>query len=224
MRDNELITKKNAPAGKSSSTSILLSSLYAAPIQYYSKLFRAKSAVIEVHDNYQKQSYRNRCIIGGANGVLKLNIPIEKPSTAKCEMKDIQIAEHGNWQHLHWNAIISAYNTTPFFEFYLDDFFPLYQKKQTSLHEFNEELRQLICRLLKIETPVTYSENYITTLPKDTIDYREVIHPKKDWHALDPHFRAIPYFQVFEEKHGFQPNLSILDLLFNMGSEARLYL
>jgi len=203
---------------------IILSSLYAAPIQYYSKLHRAAHAVIEIHDNYQKQSYRNRCVIEGANGALQLNIPVEKPATAKCEMKDIRIAEHGNWRHLHWNAIISAYNTTPFFEFFTDDFYPFYEKKQTFLLDFNEELRQLFCQLMHIDTPVSHSECYITDLPENQIDFRESIHPKKDWQKIDSNFKAKPYYQVFEGKLGFQPNLSIFDLLFNMGNEARLYL
>lgn len=93
----------------------ILSSLYLAPVEYYSSLYRSESVVIEINDNYQKQSYRNRCTIAGANGPLSLSIPIVKPKKSKNRMKDIRIADHGNWQHLHWNAIISAYNSTPFF-------------------------------------------------------------------------------------------------------------
>lgn len=196
----------------------LFSSLYLAPIEYYSKLFRAEKAIIEINDNYQKQSYRNRCNILGANGVMSLSIPIEKPQTVKCAMKDIRIAEHGNWRHLHWNAIISAYNSTPFFDYYEDDFRPFYEKKHRFLHDFNDELRQLICRFIGIETPVTFSESYINeTISK--LDFRETIHPKRP-----SDFSTKPYYQVFGEKHGFLTNLSIIDLLFNMGNESRLYL
>ena len=198
---------------------MLINSLYLAPIEYYSALFRAERAIVEVHDNYQKQSYRNRCLIAGANGVTSLNIPIEKPSTAKCRMKDIRIAEHGNWQHLHWNAIISAYNSTPFFEYYEDDFRPFYEKKQTFLHDFNEELRQLICRLIGIQTPVSYTDTFEKTLSGNATDFREIIHPKKAPIAQIP-----VYYQVFAEKNGFIPHLSIIDLLFNMGNESRLVL
>ena len=192
---------------------------YLAPIEYYALLFRVPAVVIEIHDHYQKQSYRNRCVIAGANGAMTLSIPIEKPATPKCPMKDIRVAEHGNWRHLHWNAIISAYNSTPFFDYYEDDFRPFYEKKYTFLHDFNEELRQLVCRLIGIETPVTYSEAYIFELPDDILDIREIIHPKKPPMAQTP-----GYYQVFAEKNGFIPNLSIVDLLFNMGNEARLYL
>ena len=197
----------------------LFLSLYLARIEYYSALFRAEKAVIEIHDNYQKQSYRNRCIIAGTNGPMPLSIPIEKPSAAKCEMKDIRIAEHGNWRHLHWNAIVSAYNSTPFFAYYEDDFRPFYEKKYTFLHDFNEELRQMVCRFIGIDTPVTYSETYISDIPDKGIDLRETIHPKRP-----SGYTTKPYYLVFSEKNGFMPNLSIIDLLFNMGNEARLYL
>lgn len=196
----------------------LLSSLYLAPIEYYSKLFRAERAIIEINDNYQKQSYRNRCNILGANGVMPLSIPVEKPKTVKCAMKNIRIAEHGNWRHLHWNAIISAYNSTPFFEYYEDDFRPFYEKKHSFLHDFNEELRQLICRLIGIETPVTFTETYINDTTS-AVDFRETIHPKRE-----SNFTTQEYYQVFSEKHEFCNNLSIIDLLFNMGNESRLWL
>ncbi|MDO5664745.1 MAG: WbqC family protein [Bacteroidia bacterium] len=207
----------NSPFQESSD--VLFSSFYLAPVEYYSVLFRSQSAIIEIHDNYQKQSYRNRCIIAGANGALSLSIPIEKPNTPKCAMKDIRIAEHGNWRHLHWNTIVSAYNSTPFFEYYEDDFRPFYEKQYTFLHDFNEELRQLICSFIGIKTAVSYSKAFFLNVPNGITDCRETIHPK---HPSD--FVAKPYYQVFAEKHGFLPNLSIIDLLFNMGNEARLWL
>lgn len=203
---------------------VLLSSLYLAPVQYYSKLFRADRAIIEIHDNYHKQSYRNRCVIAAANGAMHLSIPIEKPNGLKCKMKDVKIAEHGNWQHLHWNAIISAYNSSPFFEFYKDDFAHFYENKTTFLFDLNEQLRTLICDLLSIDTPITYSTDFIKDISEQTEDYRELIHPKKIWREMDLHFEAKPYYQVFAEKHNFIANASIIDLLFNMGNESRLYL
>lgn len=203
---------------------VLLSSLYLAPVHYYSKLFRTEKAIIEIHDHYQKQSYRNRCIIAGANGALSLSIPIEKPQQGKGKMKDIRIADHGNWRHLHWNAIISAYNSTPFFDYYADDFRPFYEKKYTFLNDLNEELRSLICNVLDIRPTVIYTDGFIGTAPGEIPDYRETIHPKRDWKQLDPEFQAKPYYQVFREKYGFLENLSIIDLLFNTGNEARLYL
>ena len=203
---------------------VLLSSLYLAPVQYYSKLFRAKRAVIETDDNYQKQSYRNRCIIASANGPLPLSIPVDKPKGEKCKMKDLKISDHGNWQHFHWNAIISAYNSSPFFEYYRDDFSFFYETKATFLLDFNEQLRTLICKLLDIETPISYTKSFIEEADSNTVDLRESIHPKRDWRKIDKEFIAKPYYQVFAEKHSFIENLSIIDILFNMGNETRLYL
>ena len=202
---------------------VLLSSLYLAPIQYYSKLFRAEKAIIETDDNYQKQSYRNRCVIAAANGAMHLSIPVEKPEY-KCKMKDIRIAEHGNWQHLHWNAIISAYNSSPFFDYYKDDFAHFYENKIAFLFDLNEQLRSLICNLLDIETPTIHTTDFIKITSPDIADLREAIHPKKDWQKIDHHFEAKSYYQVFADKNGFVANASIIDLLFNMGNESRLYL
>lgn len=203
---------------------VLLSSLYLAPIQYYSKLFRAERAIIEVHDNYQKQSYRNRCVIAAANGAMSLSVPIEKPSGLKSKMKDIRIAEHGNWQHLHWNALISAYNSTPFFDYYQDEFNYFYENRFNFLFDLNEQLRSLICKLIGIEVPIEYSPKFIENCSSEIKDYRESIHPKRDWRSFDSEFEAKSYYQVFKEKNGFIANASIIDLLFNMGNEARLYL
>ena len=107
----------------------LLTSTYFGPVQWYQKLNRYDASLIEQHDNYQKQSYRNRCLIATTNGMQVLSIPIERYEGAKCEMKDIRISDHGNWRHLHWNALLSAYGESPFFEFYADDIAPFFERK-----------------------------------------------------------------------------------------------
>ena len=127
-----------------------LSSAYLAPVEYYTKLLAYDKIFIEQHDHYMKQTYRNRCTITGPDGELALSIPTVKPDTPKCPMKDIRISDHGNWRHLHWNAIESAYNNTPFFEYYKDDFRPFYEKKYEFLFDFNEELCRLVCELIDI--------------------------------------------------------------------------
>ena len=195
----------------------ILSSLYLAPVEYYASLYRSELVVIEINDNYQKQSYRNRCTIASANGPISLSIPIVKPDKDKSRMKDIRIADHANWRHLHWNAILSAYSSTPYFQYFEDDFRPFYERKIEFLHDFNEELRQLICSIIEIESKVCYTETYIDEGDIEYIDLREKIHPKKE-----SDYKTEPYYQVFASKHCFINNLSILDLLFNMGKEARL--
>lgn len=203
---------------------IYLSSAYLAPVEYYSKLKAYNKIYIEQHDHYVKQTYRNRCNIAGPEGVLSLSVPIIRPDTPKCAMKDIRISDHGNWRHLHWNAIESAYNNTPFFEYYKDDLRPFYENKYTFLADFNEELRCKICELMDINPVVEHTASYHTDFLPDEADYREVIHPKKDYTEVDKDFLPKPYYQVFESRHGFLPNLSVIDLLFNMGPESVLVL
>jgi len=202
-------------------STVLLSTAYLAPVEYYHQMCNHSRAIIEAHCNYIKQTYRNRCVIATATGCQTLSIPVEKPdSLKKCPTKDIRIAEHGNWRHLHWNAIISAYNSTPFFEYYEDDFRRFYEKPAGFLFDFNEELRELVCTLLDISPVVSYSNEYVFSPQPEILDLREAIHPKKEPFLKD----FTPYYQVFETKYGFQANLSIIDLLFNMGPEAALLL
>lgn len=201
-----------------------LTTAYLPPVQYYTKFVADQKIVIEQNDNYVKQTYRNRCSIVSANGPISLSIPVVHSSSEKTITKDIRIAEHGNWQHMHWNAIISAYNSTPFFEFYQDDLHPFFHKKIDFLFDFNIELHSLVLKLLNLETPdIIFTDNYKTDFSDGELDMREAIHPKKDW-KTDPHFCPSPYYQVFDQKFGFIENMSIIDLLFNMGNESLIVL
>ena len=202
---------------------ILLSSAYLPPVQYFAHLQSAEQVWIEQYDHYQKQTYRYRCVIAAPDGPLSLTVPIEKPNTQKAFMRDIRISDHGNWRHLHWNAIESAYNHTPFFEYYKDDFRPFYEKKFDFLVDYNEQLCQLVCQLIDIDTSFQRTESYVAEPSTTIIDLRDAIHPKKEV-MDDASFSAVPYYQVFQERLGFLPNLSIIDLLFNMGPEAILVL
>lgn len=204
---------------------IYLSSAYLAPVEYYTKFLTEKTVFIEKHENYLKQSYRNRCTILSANGAIPLSIPVKHSLGEKTLIKDIRIADHGNWQHMHWNAIVSAYSSTPYFEYYQDDFAPFYHKKYSFLLDYNEELRILINKLLGIEKQnILYTELYKTDLEKYDLDFREIIHPKKDYRLLDLEFFPQKYYQVFNQKFSFVENMSIIDLLFNMGNESILVL
>ena len=203
---------------------VYLSSAYLAPIQWYAKLLAYDLALVEQCDHYVKQTYRNRCTIAAPNGPLALTIPVVKPDTPKCVMRDIRISDHGNWRHLHWNALEAAYNHTPFFEYYKDDFRPFYEQKYTFLVDFNEALCQLVCSLIDISPNLQHTDTYRGSLANDEVDFRERIHPKRDFQTDDSRFYPHPYYQVFQEKLGFLPNLSIVDLLFNMGPESLLIL
>lgn len=207
----------------------LLQTTYFGPVQWYQKLARYDHCVIEQYDSYQKQTYRNRCIIATANGLQALTVPVEHhspPSTLNAQLvKDLRISDHNQWRRVHWNALQSAYRESPFFEYYADDIRPFFERKYEFLVDYNEAIRQKICELIDIHPYVEHTKEYLSTnnCQLSTVnDFREVIHAKHPQPDADFHPR--PYWQVFQHRYGFQPNLSILDLLFCMGPEAVFYL
>ena len=202
---------------------IILSSAYLAPVEYYAKLYSYDTVYVERFDNYMKQTYRNRCVIASANGTLALTVPTEKTDEAKSLMKDIRVSEHGNWRHVHWNAFVAGYKQSPFFDYYADEFHAFFERKYTFLYDFNEELRQWVCSQIDLVPNVISTSEYMEA-SESINDYRELIHPKKDFAEVDSTFVPKPYYQVFDAKNGFTPNLSIIDLLFNMGPESLLVL
>ena len=206
----------------------LLQTTYFGPIQWYQKLCRYDQTLIEQYDSYQKQTYRNRCVIATANGLQALTVPVEhnvQRSTFSVQCKDLRISDHNQWRRVHWNALQSAYSESPFFDYYADDIRPFFEKKYEFLVDFNEAIRQTVCDLLDIQPKVEYTSSFLSPLTSHLSsldDFREVINAKHP--QADADFQPRRYWQVFEGKHGFQANLSILDLLFNMGNEAVFYL
>lgn len=202
---------------------VLLSSAYLPPVSYFSKLYAYEKVCVERFDHYMKQSYRNRCVIASAAGPLSLTIPTEKSEDPKCLMKDVRISDHGNWRHVHWNAFVAAYKQSPFFDYYADEFHEFFEKRYSFLFDFNSELCNWLCEQLDMHPVVAWSDDFIVdTAGMD--DFREQIHPKKRLQTEDASFKAVPYYQVFQEKQGFQADLSVADLLFNMGPEGLLVL
>ena len=225
-------------------TTALLQTTYFGPVQWYQKLKRYDHCVIEQYDSYQKQTYRNRCVIATANGLQALTVPVDhSPLTIDhVQCKDLRISDHNQWRRVHWNALQSAYSESPFFEYYADDIRPFFEQKYEFLIDFNEAIRQKMCELLDIDTSVSYSSGFrvqgsgfmvqgsgfrvrgsgFRVQGSGFMDFREVIHAKHP--QDDPEFQPRSYWQVFQYRYGFQPNLSILDLLFCMGPEAVFYL
>ena len=197
----------------------LLSTTYFGPVQWYQKLYRSEAVEIEQWESFQKQTYRNRCLIATTNGVQALTVPIERGTSPL--IKDIRISDHGNWRHLHWNALQSAYGESPFFDYYQDDIRPFFEKRWTFLLDFNEEIREKMCELVDIQPEVGYTKAYANQ-GDSPHDLREGIRPKHP--EPDADFVPKAYYQVYQQKHGFLANLSILDLLFNMGPESIFYL
>ena len=196
----------------------LLSTTYFGPVQWYQKLYRSEAVEIERWESFQKQTYRNRCLIATTNGVQALTVPVERHIET---IKDIRISDHGNWRHLHWNALQSAYGESPFLDYYQDDIRPFFEKRWTYLFDFNEEIRQKMCELIDIQPEVGFTKAYANH-GDSPHDLREGIRPKHP--EPDADFVPKPYYQVYQQKHGFLANLSILDLLFNMGPESIFYL
>ena len=195
---------------------MVLPSAYLPPINWFVNLMTGEPILIEQYENYQKQTIRNRCTIDSPNGPLNLTIPIDKSNfmEGKCLMKDVRISTHNDWQHQHWYALETSYFNSPFFEYLQDDFRPLYEKHWDFLMDFNDALIEKCCEMLDIQPNISRTSSYVglqtTDYGQQTTDNRKL--------------STINYYQVFQQKHGFLPNISIIDLIFNMGNESPLLL
>lgn len=195
---------------------ITLPSAYLAPILHYALIAQNEKYAIDAHENFIKQSYRSRAEIYGANGKLKLIVPLQKRKN-RTPMHAVEISYEEDWQRLHWRSFESAYRLSPYFEYYEEEFLPFYEeKKYTKLLDFNQALEDKISSLLQLDSAMQMTEKYEEQEP----DYRKLIHPKQS--PLKTDFKE--YIQVFTEKYGFIPNLSIVDLLFNLGPASKEYL
>ena len=215
---------------------MVLPCCYLAPVSHYSAYYRAEEVRLEVCDHFVKQTLRNRCYIDSPTGPLALTIPVQK-AEGKTLMRDIRISDHGNWRHQHWVALESSYRQSPFFEYYADDFAPFYEKKWEFLADFNEELMMLVASLLDIQKTVTRTAPSPPCPPSLTLPNRSAPNRRLPLWGSALKLRgsgneALPQggsgeganYQVFASRHGFLPDLSIVDLLFNEGPEGVLWL
>lgn len=180
-------------------------------------LLNSDDALLEIHETYPKQTIRNRCRILSANGILRLSVPIEKCNGNQSKTLDIKVLYNENWQQNHLRSIESAYNKSPFFYHYRHLIEAFYAKRFELLTELNHATIQLVLNMLKSEKGLAYT----TKWQKDSADYTDLRHIFSDKKSI---FRFEPYYQVFSDRHQFQPDLSILDLLFNKGPDAFHYL
>lgn len=195
---------------------------YFGPIDFFSALAKTEKVLWEKHDNYQKQTYRTRQYIYGPNGKLLLNIPIVHPQTetGKQPYTEVEIDNSTSWQIIHWRGMEAAYRSSPFFEFYEDDLFDLYNTPFDSLFEFNLKCLEVLAECLGMDLDGHFTEEFLNDYSEGKIrDCRSYSVAKRK-----PLISLEEYDQVFQEKHGFLPNLSILDLLFNKGPESYPYL
>lgn len=193
---------------------ILLPAAYFGNIEYFSLLLSADKILMENHEHFIKQTYRNRCEIYGANGKLDLIVPIKRGRSERIVMNKAIIDNTSNWQKLHWRSIESGYRRSPYFEYYEDKFLSLFERKFETLMELDSEITRFILSLLKENREITWTSTYEKDYP-DTKDLRLHFDPKKR-----ESFQHTKYTQVFENKTGFISNLSILDLLFNTGPQG----
>ena len=194
------------PVGRRGS---FLPSFYLPPISWFAAFKSGEPIAIEVNENFQKQTLRNRCYIDSPNGRLALSIPIDKSNFSdrgKCLMRDIQLSHQLNWQHQHWFAFETSYYNSPFFEYLQDDFRPIYEREWKYLVDLNEALVERCLSILDIDQRPSRTTEFLGVTPSAPSV------PQKE------------YYQVYKQKHGFLPDLSIFDLLMNMGPEAALYL
>lgn len=198
---------------------ILIESQYIGSCSYWNLLLKAETIIIDKHEHYVRRSYRNRAHILGANGLLRLSIPLEHGKSQHAAMKDVRISYNERWQDLHWHSFTSAYRRSPFFEFYEDYFRKFYEEKFELLTDFNFQLMQTIATILKSELVVSFPDTYY---PKDEFygtDYRSYLMPSK---CIMSDFSAYP--QVFNDRFPFEKDLCVLDLLFNVGTRSKEYI
>ncbi len=187
---------------------MVLASSYLPPISWFAQLCLGEPVFLEQYEHFHKQTIRNRCTIDSPNGPLHLTVPIDKSNFsagAKCLMRDVRISYRSDWQHQHWNAIQSSYFNSPFFEYLQDDFRPLFHRQWTYLMDMNEAFIDLCCRLIDIHPQIKRTTDFIGSSLSDSSLVQS------------------PYYQVFAHKHGFLPNLSIIDLIFNLAGESLIY-
>jgi hypothetical protein len=207
------LLKSRCDGNQAAVMKLVLSTAYLPPISYFKQLLNADEVIIERHEHFVKQTYRNRCHIAAANGLLSLSIPLQKLGD-KESISEKRISYAEDWQSLHWRSLVSAYKSSPYFEYFEADFKLFYEKEHELLFEYNLELLKLLLKLMRIEREIKFTGEY-NSIYENTVDLRNAISPK-----IESAQNTRSYYQVFANKNGFIPNLSIVDLLFNEGLGA----
>ncbi|AJA69142.1 WbqC family protein [Myroides odoratimimus] len=197
---------------------ILIHPSYFPSISHFVAMLQADKITFEMEDNFQKQTNRNRAFIYSANGKQMLNIPIKHSKELKQKYKDVRIEHAFGWQKQHFKSLEAAYRTSPYFEYFEDEIRPIFEGKPEFMLDLNLQIHEVLCSCLGIDLPYEQTKDYHKEVSNDITDLRTLINGKKDTNIYTP------YIQVFDEKHGYLNNLSILDLLFNEGRHAIDYL
>ncbi len=202
---------------------ILLPTAYLPSLEYMLYVALAKNVVIEIFETYPKQTWRNRCTIMTANGLLNLIIPVIRPAGNRTVTKDVLLSPQGSWHNKHWRAISAAYSNSPYFLYYSDLIRAHFAEEPTGpLHIFNSKLLSAILHELNISANITFTLTYEQEVAVP--DLRGEMTPKLHLRKKQPLTEWPEYHQVFSEKHGFRANLSVIDLLFHLGPDTSAYL
>jgi hypothetical protein len=197
---------------------ILVSTAYLPPVEYFAVISQAEEALIEKEENYLKQSYRNRCYILSSHGPQLLTVPVYLGSQHKTPVKDIRIDYSKRWQQIHLGAIIASYGSSPYFQYYFENIEKIISRKVDFLFDLNMELIDSVLKMLKLDSNIICTQDF-SPVGESENDFRYKISPKKV-----SQYSAKEYMHVFESGNQFIHRLSIIDLIFNMGPEAREYL
>lgn len=196
---------------------------YFGPISWYRVIVHSDGpAVIEAHENYTKQTFRNRMQIATANGVQTLSVPVN--TSGGEAIRDVGISDHGNWRHQHWEALKTAYGMSPFFEYYADDIQPFFTERWDKLFDFDLAITQKMFSLIGIDKEIILTDAYCGTNTKNDAAINNGTDTKNGAAIKKMSDSTIEYYQTFQRRHGFIPDLSILDLLFNEGPESIMYI
>ncbi|MBO4581043.1 MAG: WbqC family protein, partial [Bacteroidales bacterium] len=202
---------------------ILLSTAYLPPVEYMAA-FYAGDVVLEQHENFIKQTYRNRAVVPSAEKILALSVPVNRNHVHNCPLQQVEIDYSQPWQREHWRTLETIYNASPFFLYYKDYLYPFYSQNNIQyLFDFNNQILKVLLKLFQIKAGYSYSDDYESN-PLCALDLRNVIHPKKIHQPGYPFLFKDEYRQVFAERTAFVPNMSCVDLLFNEGPVSHAYL
>lgn len=197
-------------------SNLIIEYQYFGSINYINTLFQFSNIEFEAYESFQKMSFRNRMVLAGSNGLVTLSVPLEKGRDQKQPIRDVRISYSLPWQQQHWRTIESCYNRSPFYEFYRDGLEGIFSSRPVYLLDLNRDIQQWLWRVLKVPAGFSETSSYQTQIPENSLDARNRWMPK-NFQSDDA---SIRYRQVFEDRIGFQPSLSILDLLFCMGPSA----
>ena len=199
---------------------ILIETQYFPSVQFFTKWMSGAEIVIEAHENYQKRSYRNRCHIMSPFGFYPLSVPLKKGKNEQQKITDTVISYAENWQLKHWRAFQNYYQKSPYFEHYEHIIEPIFHGNHRYLFDLNMDILEILKKVLDLDNVISTSKTYEKSPEPIIGDFRNKIHPRSKFE--DHSFLPKSYPQVFEYKYGFLENLSVLDLIFNCGPEARL--